>query len=109
MLLGLSAVLALAALHPDPVQNPATGPDTTVDPRTRVEVIQGVLQRIREGYVYPRTAAEMERAVQGRLRRGEYDSIVSAKTLADRLTRDLRLVSHDLHLQVVYDAKGVQD
>src|SRR4051812_34128687 len=107
MLLALSAVLALAAPQPDPVQNP--GPDTTVDAPIRAEVIQGVLQRIREGYVFPRTAAEMEQAVRGRVRRGEYDSIVSAVALADRLTRGLRSVSHDLHLHVVYDAKGVQD
>jgi retinol-binding protein 3 len=109
MLLALSAILALAAPYPNAVQSSATGPDSTVDGRTRAEVIEGVLQRIQEGYVFPRKAAEMEEAVRARVRQGEYGSIVSAEALAARLTRDLRSVSHDLHLHVVYDAKGVQD
>jgi C-terminal processing protease CtpA/Prc len=34
---------------------------------------------------------------------------VSANAFADRLTRDLRSVSHDLHLHVVYSSAGVPD
>jgi Peptidase family S41/N-terminal domain of Peptidase_S41 in eukaryotic IRBP len=109
VLLALSVVLAVAAPSSYRVQNAATGPDTTVDARTRAEVIQGVLRRIEEGYVFPQKAAEMEQAVRARARRGEYDSIVSAEALAGRLTKDLRAVSHDLHLEVVYDSKGVVD
>jgi retinol-binding protein 3 len=109
MLIALSAAFTLAVLPGHPLQTAAPGPDTTIDARTRVRVIQGVLQRLREGYVFPRTAVEMQQAVEGRAQAGEYDSIVSAQALAQRLTRDLRAVSHDLHLHVVYDAHGVQD
>jgi hypothetical protein len=109
MLLALSAVLALAAFRPYQLEKTRSGPDTTVDSRTRSEVIRGVLRRIEEGYVFPRKAAEMEQAVRARAQRGEYDSIVSPEALARRLTGDLRAVSHDLHLEVVYDSKGVVD
>jgi peptidase S41-like protein len=107
--LALAAALAFTLTTPVLPQTSGPGPDTTVDAPTRSRVIQGVLQRIREGYVFPRTAAEMEQAVRARVRRGEYDSIVSAQALAERLTKDLRAVSHDLHLEVVYDSKGVVD
>jgi retinol-binding protein 3 len=109
MLIALSAAFTLVVLPGHPIQAGPPAPDTTIDARTRVRVIQGVLQRLREGYVFPPKAAEMQQALEGRAQAGEYDSIVSAQGLARRLTRDLRSVSHDLHLQVVYDAKGVQD
>jgi retinol-binding protein 3 len=109
MYLALSAALTLA-LAPSPVvQTAGPGPDTTIDANTRTQVIRGVLQRLQEGYVFPNKATEMARAVRTRVRRGEYDSIVSARAFADRLTQDLRSVSHDRHLEVAYVAKGVRD
>jgi C-terminal processing protease CtpA/Prc len=51
----------------------------------------------------------MEQTIRDRAKRGEYDSIVSASAFADRLTQDLRAVSRDLHLRVVYSAEGVSD
>ncbi|HEX5575364.1 MAG TPA: S41 family peptidase, partial [Gemmatimonadales bacterium] len=107
--LALSAALTLA-LAPSPVlQTAGPGPDTTIDASTRTRVIQGVLRRIEEGYIFPDKAKEMAQAVQRRAGRGEYDSIVSARAFAERLTGDLRAVSHDRHLEVAYIAKGVRD
>jgi hypothetical protein len=109
MYLALSAALTLV-LAPSPVvQTAGPGPDTTIDASTRSRVIQGVLRRIQEGYVFPDKAKEMAQAVQRRAGQGEYDSIVSARAFADRLTQDLRSVSHDRHLEVAYVAKGVRD
>jgi retinol-binding protein 3 len=80
----------------------AEQPDTSIDAATRNRVIEGVLQRLHEGYVFPDKAAEMARAVRTQVKRGAYSRIVSARGFADTLTRDLRAVSHDLHLEVVY-------
>jgi hypothetical protein len=109
MYLALSAALTIALAASAPPQTGVPGPDTTVDAHTKAQVIQGVLQRLREGYIFPNKAKEMARAVQSRVRRGEYDSIVSARAFADRLTQNLRSVSHDRHLEVAYVAKGVRD
>jgi hypothetical protein len=109
MFLALSAAFTLTLAPLLPPQTIGPGPDTTIDATTRTRVIQGVLQRLRDGYVFPNKAAEMAQAVQRRVRSGEYDSIVSAQAFADRLTRDLRAVSHDRHLEVAYVAKGVRD
>jgi len=111
MSLVISAVLALtlAAPHALPPQTENSEPDTTIDAATRARVIRGVLRRLEEGYVFPKTAHAMAQSVEARARRGEYDSIVSAQAFAHRLTQDLRSVSHDLHLHVAYSKAGVQD
>ena len=109
MLLTLSVILSVALSWPGPIQASGPSPDSTIDARTRVRVIQGVLQRLREGYVFPDKATAMEHAIQGRVLKGEYDTIVNPSVLAERLTRDLRSVTHDRHLRVVYDKGGVQD
>jgi len=110
MRLVVSAVLALTV---SPIvsaaQAPARGPDATIDAATRGGVIQGLLQRLDEGYVFPKKAREMVRAIRERSKRGAYDRIVSAHAFADTLTQDLQAVSHDRHLEVTYISRGVVD
>ena len=110
MRLVVSAVLALTV---SPIvsaaQAPARGPDATIDAATRGRVIQGLLERLDEGYVFPKKAREMVRAIRERSKRGAYDRIVSAHAFADTLTQDLQAVSHDRHLEVAYISRGVVD
>ena len=75
-------------------------PDLKISPQERTEVIDGVLKKLNEAYVFRDKAREMEKAV--RARQKEYDNITSARVLADRLTDHLQEVSHDKHLRVVY-------
>jgi retinol-binding protein 3 len=103
--IALAAVLAPAAV----AQSTGEQPDMTIDGAMRSRVIEQVLRRLDEGYVFPKKAAEMARAIRERAKLGGYDRIVSAGALADTLTRDLRAISHDLHLEVVYQSRGVQD
>jgi retinol-binding protein 3 len=105
----VAAALALALTPSLQAQQFDRGPDATIDAATRSRVIDGVLQRIEEGYVLPAKAGEMTKALRERARRGEYDRIVSAHTLADSLTAHLRAVSRDRHLEVVYQSEGVTD
>ncbi|HET7463675.1 MAG TPA: S41 family peptidase [Longimicrobium sp.] len=77
-------------------------PDRSLTAAERNTVVDSVLARVREAYVFPERAAEMERAVRARQRRGEYDRITSSAALADSLTAHLRAVSHDGHLSVQY-------
>src|SRR5881628_1041535 len=97
----LAAVWLAVAVPPVLAQgsNPA---DMTVDAATRRQVIDGVLARLTEAYVFPDTAVAMERAIRDRVRRGEYERITSAQALADSLTAHLQAVSQDRHLRVRY-------
>jgi hypothetical protein len=105
----LITVFVLALGPAAAAQVPDRGPDTTIGAGTRARVIDGVLRRLREGYVFPEKAAEMARAVRERAQRGAYDRMVSAHNFADALTNDLRAVSRDQHLLVFYLSRGVRD
>jgi hypothetical protein len=105
----LLVVPALLLARPAAAQFADTGPDLTIDAAMRARVIDGVLQRLDEGYVFPAKAKEMVRSVHDRARRGAYDRVTSARGFADSLTADLQAVSHDRHLRVAYRSGGVLD
>jgi hypothetical protein len=102
-------LLAAAPARTLPAQGPPPGPDATVDAATRARVIDGVAQRLQDGYVFPERAGPMVAAVRRRAGSGGYDRITSARAFADTLTEDLQAVSHDRHLRVVYRPGGVVD
>ena len=101
------AFAALVIAVPLFAQGGDPGADRTIDAAERRTVIDGVINRLNEAYVFPDTAKAMERAIRARQRRGEYDRLTSARNFADSLTSHLRAVSHDLHLGVRFVARGV--
>jgi retinol-binding protein 3 len=105
---------AIAALVVTIVSSPAASQpmerrDFAVTPAERQAVLEGAVAKLNAYYVYPETARQMEQALRARIDKGEYASIVSARALADKLTADLREVSRDKHLHVMYNADGVRD
>ena len=82
-------------------------PDRTIDAAERRTVIDGVIARLNEAYVFPDTAKAMERAIRVRQQRGDYDRITSSQAFAESLTAHLQAVSRDRHLRVRYVARGV--
>jgi hypothetical protein len=97
------AVFALANLA---LAQPAREqPDMKIDAAARTEVIEGVVKMVTEKYVFPDVAEKMAKAIRERMGQKEYDTVSSAQAFAQKLTRDLREVSHDTHLSVDYFAK----
>lgn len=80
-------------------------PDMKIDAAARTEVIEGVVKMVTEKYVFPDVAEKMAKAIRERMGQKEYDTVSSAQAFAQKLTRDLREVSHDKHLSVDYFAK----
>ena len=74
----------------------------SLDDTSRGQVIDAVLARIRDQYVFPDRAEEMERAIHARQAGHEYDRVTSGPALAWLLTTHLREVSNDKHLGVDY-------
>ena len=74
----------------------------TIDTVTRTQVIQEVLVKLDENYIFPQVAKDLEKAIQAKQQKGEYDSITSGDALAAVLTAQLRELSHDQHLKVSY-------
>lgn len=75
-----------------------------LDAPERQRVIDGVVKNLNEFYVYPDLAQKMVDAVRTSQKSGEYDAIVDPDAFANRLTNDLRGVSHDRHLGVNYSS-----
>src|ERR1700732_3258699 len=76
--------------------------DVKLDGPERQRVIDGIAKNLKESYVYPELAQKMEDAIRVNQKRGEYDAITDPDAFANRLTKDLRAVSHDKHLGAHY-------
>lgn len=109
--IGVSLTVVLAALtcltRLSSAQQPANQADMTIDAATRTAVIDSLLKRLNESYVFPDIAKRMEADVKARLARNEYDSVMSAQKFAAKLTEDLQSVSKDKHLRVRYSANVI--
>jgi hypothetical protein len=92
-----------------PATSPAQGPfrikqnqsPFPIDEAAANLVIDDVVKRLDEEYIYPDVAAKMAQAVRKRQTAKEYAGIKTGQELAERLTRDLRDVSHDKHLRIL--------
>jgi len=83
--------------------------DLTIDAATRSQVVDTILKRLNEAYVFPDVAKKMEQSIRERLQKKEYDQITSAKQFATTLTNDLQAVSHDKHLRVRYSFEAIPE
>jgi len=84
-------------------------PDLTIDAATRTQVIDGILKRLNDSYVFPEVAKKMEQSIRERVDKKEYDQITSAKQFATKLTDDLQAVSKDKHLRVRYSSEVIPE
>jgi len=84
-------------------------PDLTIDAATRTQVIDGILKRLNDSYVFPEVAKKMEVSIRERVNKKEYDQITSAKQFASTLTKDLQAVSNDKHLRVRYSHASIPE
>jgi hypothetical protein len=85
----------------------ATQPERTIDAATRTQVIESITKRLNDSYVFPDVAKKMESAIRERASKGEYDSVTSARSFAEKLTSDLQAVSKDKHLRVRYSHEPI--
>jgi hypothetical protein len=92
-----AAAIPLAAAPPAP---PSPPPVTAQD---RAAIVDDISAALNETYVFPETAKKMEERMRSQLKSGAYDRLGKLDAFTDKLTEDLRSVSHDLHLGVVWD------
>lgn len=100
-------VLTLAVSRLAHAQERSAQPDLEIDATASSQVIEAVIKNIRDYYVFPEVAKEVERAVRQHQRSGEYDRIKSAAELAKTLTTQLREITKDKHVSVNYSSKPV--
>ena len=99
----IAAAVCVASQVPAKAQFGAKGqPDHSIDAQTTARVIEAIGKSLREAYVFPESAAQMEKDLRSRLEKLEYEKITSAKELAETLTEHLQAVSKDKHIRVHY-------
>jgi hypothetical protein len=82
---------------------PGMTPDqmnVNVDATLRGRIIDVVVAKLTQFYIYPAVAQKMVDALRAHQKHGEYDSVTDGYTLASLLTEHLKAVSHDGHLRV---------
>ena len=83
--------------------------DLTIDATARTQVIDGLLKRLNESYVFPEVAKKMEQSIREKVDKKGYDQMTSAKQFATTLTDDLQAVSKDKHLRVRYSFEAIPE
>ena len=82
-------------------------PDRTIDAATRTQVIDAIVTKLNEAYVFPEVAKNMEKSIRERASKGEYEQVTTARSFAEKLTKDLQEVSKDKHLRVRYSHEPI--
>jgi retinol-binding protein 3 len=103
-----SAAFLISALAPSTtsLQGPRRPePDMPITAETRAEVIDNVIRELKQSYVFPKVADDIETALRTRMKDKEYDHIESSNAFATTLTEHLQAVSHDKHMRLRYHAE----
>ena len=87
----------------------AQAADAQLSAAERAEFVESAAARLSAEYIDPELAIKMAQSIRTRARQGDYVGIGNGQTYADRLTADLRAVSHDQHLWVGYQPDGARD
>jgi len=70
-------------------------------PETIKETVTGIQKAIRENYVFPEQSEDLCRSLEAHHTNGHYDQITNPRTFCERLTRHLREIVNDKHMQVL--------
>lgn len=74
----------------------------SMTPAQIADLVAAAAKKLDEEYVYPDVAKKMGDSVRAKLKGGGYDSIKDEQEMARTLQEDLRAVSNDKHLRVVF-------
>lgn len=96
------AAAALAAPAAAQMRMAAGGESPAVDSATKAAIVDSVSTALLEAYVLEDVAKDMAEEIRRNLRRGDYDEHADIAAFTAALTEDLRGVSNDRHLRVMY-------
>ncbi|WP_143959809.1 S41 family peptidase [Litoribacter populi] len=79
---------------------------TKLTEEERAQVVEEVSQLLRDNYIFPEVAEEMAELIKEGLK-NNYKSLEWPQEFAECLTEDLRSISNDRHLSVIFEQKPV--
>jgi len=72
------------------------------------QVVEAAASALEKQYVFADVAAKMAALIRQNLEKGQYQAINSPPEFAERLTDDLRSISRDRHLRVMYAPERIR-
>src|SRR6266478_5598677 len=96
-------------LPADSSPRPEALPPQLLDAAERKRLINAVIDNLKRHYIDPQVARKMADALLAHNENGDDDAVTGGRAFADLLTRQMREVSHDLHLEVVYSQTPLPD
>jgi hypothetical protein len=91
-----------ALLPPDSSPRPEALPPQLLDAAERKRLMNAVIDNLKQHYIDPQVARKMADALLAHNKNGDDDAVTDGRAFADLLTRQMREVSQDMHLEVVY-------
>jgi Peptidase family S41/N-terminal domain of Peptidase_S41 in eukaryotic IRBP len=82
---------------------------TKLDAAERHLVIDGAIANVKAHYVDPNVAQKVAEALRAHQENGDDNAAADGSAFADLLTRQMRDVSHDMHLMMVYSEEKLPD
>lgn len=107
LVLTLTGAVAAPPTPPSPGEGSRRESTLAVDHATRLEVIDTLVKKLNDHYVFPDKAKQIEAAVRQRQREGKYDAMSDGKQFAIQLTDDMRAAVRDLHMSVFFSPRPV--
>jgi hypothetical protein len=108
-LLSFGCVFSIAAFCGAGATVRVVSDDAKRDDGERRRVVDGVIRNLKEHYVDKDVAQKMADALLAHEKNGDDRAIAEGGAFADLLTRQMRDVSHDMHLEVVYSRDRLPD
>jgi C-terminal processing protease CtpA/Prc len=102
LLFSFSALPAFAQGKEETAKPPA------LDAKMRAEVVKGIGELMVKLYIFPEKANLMAALLTKKLQEGQYDKIDDVQDFSRVLTEDLRSVSKDRHIRVIYGPEIVK-
>jgi len=107
LVLTLTGAVAAPPAPSSPGEGSRRESTLAVDHAARLEVIDTLVKKLNDHYVFPDKARQIEAAVRRHQREGKYDAMSDGKQFAIQLTDDMRAVARDLHMSVFFSPRPV--
>ncbi|MEH6435313.1 S41 family peptidase [Massilia sp. DD77] len=107
LLLTMTSAVAAPPSQQRPGEENRSASSLMVDRATQREVIDTLVKKLNDHYIFPDKAKHIETALRQRQREGKYDAISDGKQFAIQLTDDMRAVVRDLHMSVFFSPRPV--
>lgn len=72
-------------------------------------VIDSVVSKLKEGYVFPEVADKMSNSITKKYQNGAYNTLTDPDIFANTLTEDLQAISNDKHLRVNFAPARIEE